>query len=445
MPISSAELVDLWEDYGAFLRLAEDEATAVAAIEAEIAGIVTDVQANAHDELLQEVFYLRDQRIKSAESAVSRVAARAYKILSHPLYVLEEASLGDSPTRLEVLEAFFDLMGVHSKTFQKNTVTIGSVTMTTDNADCGRLFFDKKLDGVSEPTIDAEASSRLLGLDSEIAVSDSFVATCEASEPRSSTQFVVRGTLAPTSRKSQFGATGYGDGPTLVPIDYSGLLTNGDFSRWASLAPFGWTTVTGTPGTHFAQETGGANIWTGANSLKLLGNASLAAIEIEQSLASRPLRPGKRYALAAWVKGNTSLTAGDLKIRVTWDGASLSAGEFIDVPVGTLDNASTFAFYSSYITIPLNKPTGLRLEILFDNTPSAHPIYVSDVAFGEATYFDGICGAAKEGKGRFSIGDTAAFDVANDEAGKFQTFHRDFYGFQFPSSATPNIADSLIS
>lgn len=445
MAISSAELVDLLEDYGALLRLAEDEAASVATLETTRSGIETVYDTNAQRDLIAGLNSLYDSRIRSSEAAVSRVATRVRELLKHPIYVLEQASLGDSPTDMQVLEKFYDLFIEHSKTIQSNAVTLGTVTMDCANADCGKLVLDKKLDGATDPTEGGYASSRLLGLDSEIAFTDDFVALCETAEPRSSATFKIRGTKSPSSKQSRFGATGYGDGPDIVPIDYANLLTNGRFETFSSDVPSNWTLATGVAGTHTDEETGAGNIWLGSKSLKLIGAAALASIKLEQTIASSRVTAGKRYGIAAWVKGNTSQTQGDLKIRLTWDGASLGAGEFIDVPQATLDAASAFALYTAFVTIPLNKPTGLKVEIVYDGTPSAHAIYVSDVALGPATYFNGVCGILKDGKGRFSVGDSAAFTITNDEAGKFQTFNRDFFRFQWPSSGSPNVADSLIS
>lgn len=444
MAISLAELTNLLEDLGALLRLAENEAAAVATLETAVDAIEAVYVANGHESLIANLHTIYDSRISSAESSVGRVYEAAKKLLSHRDYVLEQASLGDSPNEEMILQTFFDLLQLNAQTIQQNVVTISAVTMDCANADCGRLVLDKELDGVSVPIRDGFASPRLLGLDSELSFSDDFVAECTVSEPRSGTSFQVRGTKAPSGRRSVFGATGYGDGPSISLLDYSDSLRNGRFETFANNAPTGWTvTTTGVAGTNYAQETGTANIWTGANSLKLLGDAAITSFRFHQTLSS--LKAGQRYGLAAWVKGNVGITAGDLKIRATWDGAALGAGEFLDIPLATLNNSDDFVLHTAFVTIPLNLPANPVFEILFDGTPSAHAIYVSDVAFGPVPYWNGICGFLKEGKGRFSQGDTAAFSTANNEAGKFQTFLRDFFRFQWPSSDTPTIADTLIS
>jgi hypothetical protein len=197
--------------------------------------------------------------------------------------------------------------------------------------------------------------------------------------------------------------------------------------------------VTGAAGSTIDDET--SAIWGDAKSLKFLGNASLAAIEITQPMTN--LEPGRRYAVAFWIQGTTGMSAGTLTIEPTGTGYTAGATEEISMNAAALAAQTTFGLEYFFFTAPDDIPEDFALSIKLSGTPSAHAVYIDTGAMGPVVYHGGVHANIVRGKDKFLKNDRIRVAVSNNEAGVVQTYFGKAYLAQLPSSGSPSIADTV--
>ena len=206
--------------------------------------------------------------------------------------------------------------------------------------------------------------------------------------------------------------------------------------------PDDWTIDAGTAGTHILEATSAGDIYHGSAALGLVGDASLAAITLSQAI-SGTLVPEKRYLFACHVKGNASLSAGRLLIRLE-DGSGVQVGTTeIDMDTSAIAAQTSFGRKEFYVTMPAVIPDDTELVITLDGTPSAHSIYVDWMGFGPVTYHGGVNFAMVAGADIFLKGDRYKMTTEYTATGVFQDFFREFFRVQLPSAVEPSFADTL--
>jgi hypothetical protein len=377
--------------------------------------------------------------------SVSDIPGRMQEILLDREGILTQLNLGDESDFDTVMDRFLTTMLAATEYIEDSTVTVGSVTRTVTNANAGYLYVSKVLDAYNSPLEGASAHRSYFGVNSELACTETITVRCITDDDTvtgtgGSESWQVYG--YPTSNDESFGwlSEGSGTGPILTTTAASaGLLSNGDFESFTSNAPGSWTIVTGSAGTHILATS--ANEYLGTYGLELVGNASLAAVTISQVVS---VDPGRMYSLAAWVKGNASLTQGTLTIGFTGTGYSAGATEQIAMTQANLAAATSYTHKHAFVLIPRNIPSDFKLVITFAGTPSAHSIYVDEVVLTPVTYHGGVAiGGPFQGSSKFVKEDTHVFTLSNNDAGVFQKFFRRVFKKQFPSNASATRADSL--
>lgn len=196
-------------------------------------------------------------------------------------------------------------------------------------------------------------------------------------------------------------------------------------------------------------QTTGAIAWNAASSavqaaLRLL--TGLESVVVATSAGSPPDVTHQITMHGVW--GNpaqftttSSLTGGTPVIAhaTTTPGVG---GERIYLPAAALP--TTWSLRHFWIVLPDSLPDDFELVLKWTGTPTnAKSLYIDDAVFKPADYGGGIAVAVVRGAVPFVRDDRFSWDVANDNAGVFQTFFRDVFGFQLPSSASPTIADAL--
>lgn len=373
------------------------------------------------------------------------IAAVSDAILTDRITVLNELGIS-SNTLATVLPSLFAKMQADSKTIKRNTVTLGSVTAASGNVGNGTVLVSKILDGYSAPGRRNIACTKYAGVNSEIAVPETMRFKCIQDSYRdriTAGQEVFAWSGARAGVPFDYLGEGSGDGPTIAVGDARNLVTGGTFENFASDVPSGWTVAAGTAGTHIFQNTTSGQFYRGSSALKLTGDGVETDIGLIQYLSSMNARRG--YFLTARVKASAVPTNGDLVIYVSGVGGFTPPGGTASIAVPAASLTTGWVFYSTFFVAPANITTPYVSIEVSDTLDNAKSIFVDDVMLLEATYHGGIAAAVVPGVTPFAVDDAFTVSVANDDAGKFQRFFRQKYGFQLPSASSPAISESLVA
>ena len=353
--------------------------------------------------------------------------------------ILPELNLPANAPLSTVLDGVVKQLVTDGETVNQSVVTVpASSNPDTGASGNGVLLMDKVLDGVTPPAIDHRPQLSYLDWDSELAYNETMVFECTSDSQGSGTAegaelFTWRGdTLKRNLDHVDPGGSGViGSIPVLNAYEY---VSNRSFETWVNTnTPISWDIDSGVPGTDIIQETALAEVYRGLAALRFDGNAKI----YQTQLVTR-LRPNKRYCLAAWIKGSGT---GDLTIQFESPNTGLyvpAASEKIEIS-GAF-NAS-YTLYHFYLTMPSEIPFDLRLTVESANWNAE--VWVDSIAFGEVSYGGGVSAVLVAGSSRFVQGDQFTVSVTNDEAGTIQSYFRNKYNLQLPSSGTPTILDSL--
>ena len=85
----------------------------------------------------------------------------------------------------------------------------------------------------------------------------------------------------------------------------------------------------------------------------------------------------------------------------------------------------------------------LYLSLTWDATSASDIIHIDYIGLAKAVYHGGIGIGVVAGADRFMTGDRLSTNVTYSTTGVFQDFFRKKYGMQFPSSSSPENADTL--
>lgn len=398
-----------------------------------------------YEDQLTAVTPLFDEVRTGILGAVSGIPGRMQDILLDREGIVTQLSLGDDADFTTVIGRIMLDMIANSESIEDNTVTVGSVTKSTTNTNAGKFYVSKVLDQYSSPITGGQPYRAYFGVNSELAVDETIIVRCIADDDSvsgtgGSETWSVQG--YPQSNDTAFGwlPEGSGSGPQLTTFSSaSALLSNGSFDNFTSNAPDSWNIVAGSAGTHILEET--STKYLGDSALQLKGNASIAAVTISQ-VAS--VDPGRMYGLGAYIRGNSSLSAGTLTISFTGTGYTAGSTEKITLNQAALAALTSYAHYHAFVLVPRNIPSDFKLVISLSGTPSAHAIYVDEVVLNPVTYHAGVALAGPyQGSEKFVKEDKHTFTLSNNDAGVIQTACRRFLGIQLPSSSSATRADSL--
>lgn len=360
------------------------------------------------------------------------------------------ASLGlpENPSQRDTLTRLIDQMHADAQTVKSNTATAGTPIADSDNHGNGMLHATILLDGHNEPASRANAHWRYRTdpAGSQLARNEviSFVCNGDAADNAANAgaeTFSVFGGDATPDLGWAEPASGTLSGISTANND--NLLANGDFesSFGATSGPAGWTIESGTAGTNFLNETGAANIHRGAQALKITCNGTLAEYTLSQTMGTS-LDPNRRYFLAFTYKANAAGGPGTLEAKLSGTGYTPLAGETISIASASL--ATTWTTVTAWPLAPRIINGDLTLTIRYHGTPpNGRIIYLDDVILAPARYRAGAGFAMTAGTIQFLVGDRFTTTLANDRAGRFQTFFGDHFGVQLPHAGSPTISDSL--
>lgn len=380
------------------------------------------------------------------------VKALALVRLRDPVSVLNEIGATNNGSD-EIFQKLIQQMKTDTATINKSTVTLGSVSAGASNVGNGTVLVSKLLDGFSSPGAGAvgtyPACRNYKGLDSELCVPSETMRLSVSADSFSDGMaeggevFSWSGLIMDSA--DGLNSEGSGDLGSIQPIHTSGrnVLANSDFETFTVTdTPDSWTIQTGTVGTHILEEPATADVYHGTKALAFVGDGSLAAIEIRQAIANNQVTANRLYCFSVRLKASATVAAGDVTIQLRGTGYTAGATEKITIAHGSLP--TTYTLYSFFVIMPATIPSDFGIQILWNGTPtSAKKLWVDDIALAPASYGGGLAVAAVRGSAPFVRGDSYSFTVANDDAGVFQKFFRQTFGYQLPSSATPSIADSL--
>lgn len=237
-----------------------------------------------------------------------------------------------------------------------------------------------------------------------------------------------------------FTGTGYAKtAPTdeVQTLQISGTPTGGTY-KVSYTGPYGGT-----------QQTAGiafnANAATVQAALRLL--AGLECVVVTTNTGAPPNvtwnitfygQPGKQNALTVDV---SSLTGGSPAQAVARTTTGVE-GDCIVIPAAGFPTTWHLAYF--WINTAAVIPDNWTLSVACGSTlTNAQVVYFDSLVFAAAVYHGGVGAVAVAGSSRWCAGDSLTVTVANDGAGVFQEFFRQWYGFQLPSSGSPNISDSL--
>jgi hypothetical protein len=285
----------------------------------------------------------------------------------------------------------------------------------------------------------------------------------------------VRGKAAVTDVAAYDWPSGSGCNVTVNLIDAQAdnsrgnLLYNGDFETFLSThTPQDWVMSVGVAGTDYTAA-GSSDALTGSNAMKFIGDGSTLTV-MRQTFDTAhsttlgaggtpaELEPNQQYAVGMWLKRNTALAAGVLRVRLT-DGdntvTSDVAGTANSFTIDLTALTGSYVFYSGVFRTPAVTPTsGYKLELA---QTTAHDTgefyYLDDIAFAKMTplYNGGPSVAVFAGATNTVKDDQWTVAISCTMGGFASWLERVFSlrdkGLQFPydSAGGETVADSLIA
>jgi hypothetical protein len=357
-----------------------------------------------------------------------------------------------------VLPRLREQMVADSKTIQRNVVTLGSVTAATGNVGNGPIVATKVLDGWNKPGDFFPADRNYNGIDSELcALAETLTVECtddsqNGTRSEAGEAFKVYGNPpnpADSTPTPYFGVGTEGSGSSvagfIVGPNSGSIITVPGFETWDSSSPpvlSSWDVDAGTNGTHIVKETTAADVYRGSCAVKFAADGIATSIQISQSLATTKFKPLRRYLVSIRYKATATIAAGTFNVSFAGTGYTPSGTEKIEIAPGSL--ATSWTLETFQINMPSVIPSDWELVIKWTGTPTAAKnLWIDDIFVQPMTYFGGVGVAYVPGSTRAMKCDRWSFTVENDRGGAFQSYLGRYLGRQFPSSATPNIDDTL--
>lgn len=312
-------------------------------------------------------------------------------------------------------------MRAGSTSLLENTVTIGAVSRTGTGT--GTVVFG----GASQ-------MSRTDLLQFEC-ISDTTTGATAGNEV-----FQVTGSAAYNNINDSLWPGGTGISQTMASSDYTAgtnLVTNGTFETWVGGSPDSWTTS----GTGIAQLTSGA--FRGSSALQI--TASVAGVELTQSLPTTVVGPGKRIIFGFWYKKISGTPTQDISLEMT-DNTS-GAAATVDASPSSTSWALAYGSYQSSFDAPV---TSLTATLTYAD--SVGPVvavdglfvYVPAQAGTNGQFFQIVSGATD-----WRIGDRMTVQVTNNYASTVLSYTERFFapfanGIELPTSGSPTVNNSVI-
>ncbi len=342
----------------------------------------------------------------------------------------------------EVIRKIIAAMIADSASIDRSTVTIGAVSAGAGNEGNGTVLLTKVLDAVTSPGSGQagtyQAVRQYKDQDSELAVtSETFRFTCTADSfadglADGAESFSWEGRIA----DSQHGFEDEGSGVIggISPLQANNLIQNGDFESFTGNIPDNWELVDGTAGTHVVEESSAPNVYHGESALRFDGDGAEASIEIKYEVSNASVVGGKRYCVAFRLKGSATIAAGAFLCQFEGTGYTAGVTEKVSIAAGAIPTSQTLEHF--FVNMPDTIPADFALVVRWSGTPTAaKSLWLDDFAFGPVAYGGGVGAVIVRGSDPFVRDDQFTSAISNDDAGVFQKFFRQNFGFQLPSAA----------
>lgn len=448
---------------GVFTRLGKifgmmsDVRTHMSDIETEIADVQGAYSA-ADSWMVASLVAAKEARIAQAGGVMNDLRAIAIDTLVEMCWADSQTGLSGILPRKDLESALLYLirdMDAAVASVNLNTSSVGSPALGAGNTGTGKLVVSVEPTNLPTPNVATMSNVRNEKLEVRCIQDAQGQAILKGAET-----FEIRGLAAYDNLDRRFPAgSGVRQSISCVSaaIDAGGvgqnMLRNTDFENFttANVADY-WTTVTGTAGTHFGQET--TTFLRGASAFKMIGDGTVLA-EVRQQLGSTAGTPaqiqaGRLYCLAVWIRHSTGSGAGNVRIQLENAAGTAISGTTIDTTsaVGTSFTHKTIVFRApnvlpSTVYVSIEQSTALA---------AAGVMYIDELCLVEMVQIaPGGCAITMfAGATDWVIDDRISVKTDNDGLGLFVVYFDIAFnmyekGLFLPQAASETINDNLIS
>ena len=448
---------------GVFTRLGKifgmmgDVRTHMSDIETEIADI-QGAYAAADSWMVASLVAAKEARIAQAGGVMNDLRSIAIDTLVEMCWADSQTGLSGILPRKDLESALLYLirdMDAAVASVNLNTSSVGSPALGAGNTGTGKLVVSVKPTNLPTPNVATMSNVRNEKLEVRCIQDAQGQAILRGAET-----FEIRGLAAYDNLDRRFPA-GSGVRQSISCVSASieaggvgqNMLRNTDFENFttANVADY-WTTVTGTAGTHFGQET--TTFLRGASAFKMIGDGTVLA-EVRQQLGSTAGTPaqiqaGRLYCLAVWIRHSTGSGAGNVRIQLENAAGTAISGTTIDTTsaVGTSFTHKTIVFRApnvlpSTVYVSIEQSTALA---------AAGVMYIDELCLVEMVQIaPGGCAITMfAGATDWVIDDRISVKTDNDGLGLFVVYFDIAFnmyekGLFLPQAASETINDNLIS
>lgn len=448
---------------GVFTRLGKifgmmsDVRTHMSDIETEIADVQGAYSA-ADSWMVASLVASKEARIAQAGGVMNDLRSIAIDTLVEMCWADSQTGLSGILPRKDLESALLYLirdMDAAVASVNLNTSSVGSPALGAGNTGTGKLVVSVEPTNLPTPNVATMSNVRNEKLEVRCIQDAQGQAILRGAET-----FEIRGLAAYDNLDRRFPAgSGVRQSISCVSasIDAGGvgqnMLRNTDFENFttANVADY-WTTVTGTAGTHFGQET--TTYLRGASGFKMIGDGTVLA-EVRQQLGSTAGTPaqiqaGRLYCLAVWIRHSTGSGAGNVRIQLENAAGTAISGTTIDTTsaVGTSFTHKTIVFRApnvlpSTVYVSIEQSTALA---------AAGVMYIDELCLVEMVQIaPGGCAITMfAGATDWVIDDRISVKTDNDGLGLFVVYFDIAFnmyekGLFLPQAASETINDNLIS
>ena len=448
---------------GVFTRLGKifgmmsDVRTHMSDIETEIAD-VQGAYAAADSWMVASLVAAKEARIAQAGGVMNDLRAIAIDTLVEMCWADSQTGVSGILPRKDLESALLYLirdMDAAVASVNLNTSSVGSPALGAGNTGTGKLVVSVEPTNLPTPNVATMSNVRNEKLEVRCIQDAQGQAILRGAET-----FEIRGLAAYDNLDRRFPAgSGVRQSISCVSaaIDAGGvgqnMLRNTDFENFTTtnVADY-WTTVTGTAGTHFGQET--TTYLRGASGFKMIGDGTVLA-EVRQQLGSTAGTPaqiqaGRLYCLAVWIRHSTGSGAGNVRIQLENAAGTAISGTTIDTTsaVGTSFTHKTIVFRApnvlpSTVYVSIEQSTALA---------AAGVMYIDELCLVEMVQIaPGGCAITMfAGATDWVIDDRISIKTDNDGLGLFVVYFDIAFnmyekGLFLPQAASETINDNLIS
>ena len=426
-------------------------------IETEIADVQGAYSA-ADSWMVASLVASKEARIAQAGGVMNDLRAIAIDTLVEMCWADSQTGLSGILPRKDLESALLYLirdMDAAVASVNLNTSSVGSPALGAGNTGTGKLVVSVEPTNLPTPNVATMSNVRNEKLEVRCIQDAQGQAILKGAET-----FEIRGLAAYDNLDRRFPAgSGVRQSISCVSasIDAGGvgqnMLRNTDFENFttANVADY-WTTVTGTAGTHFGQET--TTFLRGASAFKMIGDNTVLA-EVRQQLGSTAGTPaqiqaGRLYCLAVWIRHSTGSGAGNVRIQLENAAGTAISGTTIDTTsaVGTSFTHKTIVFRApnvlpSTVYVSIEQSTALA---------AAGVMYIDELCLVEMVQIaPGGCAITMfAGATDWVIDDRISVKTDNDGLGLFVVYFDIAFnmyekGLFLPQAASETINDNLIS